>query len=68
METIKVSPKYQIVIPRKIRESLGLRPGIRLQVIEFEDRIELIPVRTPESLRGTLTGLNTDVPRDEDRV
>ena len=68
METIRVSPKYQIVIPRKVRESLGLKPGVRLQVIQFEDRIELIPVRTPESLRGSLAGLNTDVPRDDDRV
>ncbi|MDT8321102.1 MAG: AbrB/MazE/SpoVT family DNA-binding domain-containing protein [Xanthomonadales bacterium] len=68
METIKVSPKYQVVIPRKVRQSLNLEPGTRLQVVQFEDRIELIPLRAARSLRGSLRGLDTDVPRDADRV
>lgn len=68
METTKVSPKYQVVIPLKVRESLNLRPGTRLQVVQFEDRIELIPLRSAKSLRGSLHGLDTDVPRDADRV
>ncbi|HZX23261.1 MAG TPA: AbrB/MazE/SpoVT family DNA-binding domain-containing protein [Woeseiaceae bacterium] len=68
METTKVSPKYQIVIPLKVRESLNLKPGTRLQVVQFEDRIELIPLRSARSLRGSLQGLDTDVPRDADRV
>lgn len=68
METTKVSPKYQVVIPLKVRESLKLQPGTRLQVVQFEDRIELIPLRSAESLRGSLPGLDTDVPRDADRV
>lgn len=68
METIKISPKYQVVIPRKVRESLKLKPGTRLQVVQYEDRIEMIPLRTAKSLRGTLRGLDTDVPRDTDRV
>lgn len=68
METTKVSPKYQVVIPLKVRESLNLKPGTRLQVVQFEDRIELIPLRSVRSLRGSLRGLDTDVPRDADRV
>jgi AbrB family looped-hinge helix DNA binding protein len=68
METIKVSPKYQVVIPRKVRQSLNLKPGTRLQVVQFEDRIELIPLRAAKTLRGSLRGLDTDVPRDTDRV
>ena len=68
METTKVSPKYQVVIPLKVRESLKLQPGTRLQVVQFEDRIELIPLRDAKSLRGSLRGLDTDVPRDADRI
>jgi len=68
MDTIKISPKYQIVIPRGVREAMGLKPGTRLQVVHFDDRIELIPLRSAKSLRGSLAGLDTRVPRDGDRV
>ena len=68
METVKVSPKFQVVIPLKVREAMDLNPGTRLQVVQFEDRIELIPLRSARSLRGSLTGLDTQVPRDLDRV
>lgn len=68
METIKISPKYQVVIPRKVREAMDLKPGTRLQVVQFGDRIELIPLRSASSLRGSLPGLDTRVARDEDRV
>lgn len=68
MEIIKVSPKFQVVIPLKVRTALDLKPGARLQVVQFEDRIELIPMRSARSLRGTLKGLDTSVPRNADRV
>ncbi|TVQ32584.1 MAG: AbrB/MazE/SpoVT family DNA-binding domain-containing protein [Wenzhouxiangella sp.] len=68
METIKISPKYQVVIPRSVREAMDLKPGTRLQVVQFEDRIELIPLRSAESLRGSLPELDTRVRRDADRV
>lgn len=68
METIKISPKYQVVIPRNVRETMNLKPGTRLQVVQFEDRIELIPLRSAKSLRGSLPGLDTRVPREDDRV
>lgn len=68
MQAVTVSPKFQVVIPLAVREAMGLLPGVRLQVIQFEDRIELIPVRAAKALRGSLKGLNTDVPRERDRV
>lgn len=68
MSTITVSSKYQIVIPAKIREALGIKPGERLHAIEYRGRIELVPVRPVKAARGSLKGINTDVPRESDRV
>jgi AbrB family looped-hinge helix DNA binding protein len=68
MTTITVSSKFQIVIPRVIRESLGIRRGQRLHAIEYRGRIELVPVKSARASRGSLKGIETDVPRDPDRV
>ncbi len=68
MQAVTVSPKFQIVIPQAVREAMGLLPGVKLQVVHYENRIELIPIRSSKSLRGSLKGLNTDVPRERDRV
>jgi AbrB family looped-hinge helix DNA binding protein len=68
MTTITVSPKYQIVIPSRMRESLGIKPGEKLHVIEYRGRIELVPVRSTKSARGSLKGIDTDVPREVDRT
>ena len=68
MEMVTVSPKFQVVIPRKVRESLGIRPGQKVQVIRYEDRIELIPVRPVQETRGFLQGIDTEVEREPDRV
>ena len=68
MSAVTVSPKFQVVIPLAVRQALGLVPGVKLHVVQFADRIELIPVRTAKSLRGTLAGLDTSVPREPDRV
>ena len=68
MTAVTVSPKFQVVIPLAVREAMGLMPGVKLQVIQFEDRIELIPLRGAKALRGTLPGLDTNVLRDDDRV
>lgn len=68
MQAVTVSPKFQVVIPQAVREAMGLRPGVKLQVVQYENRIELIPIQTSKSLRGSLKGLNTDVPRERDRV
>lgn len=68
MQTVTVSPKFQVVIPREVRESLQLRPGQKMQVIEYEGRIEFIPDRDISELRGYLKGINTDFVRENDRI
>ena len=68
MQTVTVSPKYQVVIPKKIRDALKLRPGQKMRVIEYDGRIELIPDRDISELRGFLKGIDTRVEREKDRV
>jgi AbrB family looped-hinge helix DNA binding protein len=68
VETVTLSPKYQVVIPKRIRDRLKLRPGQKIQAILYEDRIELVPVRPARKLKGFLKGIDTDVPREGDRV
>jgi AbrB family looped-hinge helix DNA binding protein len=68
MQTVTVSPKYQVVIPKAVREALHLRPGQKMQVIEYDGRIELVPERDIKELRGFLKGINTEFEREEDRV
>ena len=68
MEAVKISPKFQVVIPRTIRNSLHLRPGQKMQVIEYDGRIELIPERDITELQGFLKGIDTDFEREDDRV
>lgn len=67
MPSVKVSPKYQVVIPKEIRESLKIAPGQKMQVVGYESRIELIPVRRLKRMRGFLKGMDTTVRREADR-
>jgi AbrB family looped-hinge helix DNA binding protein len=68
MKSVKVSPRFHVVIPEEVRQSMRLKPGTRLAVFQYARRIELVPLRPMKSLRGSLKGIDTDVPRDEDRV
>jgi len=68
MATVTVSPKYQIVIPKKIRESSGILPGQKVQMINYRNQIQLIPIEPIENLRGFLKGIDTQIKRDEDRL
>ena len=68
MSTVTISPKYQVVIPKAIREELGLEPGQRVEAIAYEGRIELIPVRPARTMRGFVKGIDTNVERDADRA
>ncbi len=68
MSSVKISPKYQIVIPRKVRDSLQLKPGQKVQVIPYGNRIELIPERSISEMRGFLKGITTRIEREGDRV
>ncbi len=67
METVTVSPKFQVVIPQRIRESIGLRSGEKAKMVSFRNRIEIIPMRSLPSLRGYLKGIDTSFVRDGDR-
>ena len=68
METVTISPKFQVVIPKGIRERLNLRPGQKVQAIVYDDRIELVPVRPTQQMQGFLEGMKTTVAREKDRV
>ncbi len=68
MATVTVSPKYQVVIPSALRRVLGVRPGQKIEVLAYEGRMEFVPVRPMKSMRGFLPGLDTRVPREDDRV
>jgi len=68
MQSVTVSPKYQVVIPKNIREALKLKPGQKMQIVEYAGRIELIPERDIKELRGFLKGINTEFKREEDRL
>lgn len=68
MTTVTISPKFQIVIPREIRDALGLQPGQKMQAFALDGRVAFVPVKSPKSLRGFAKGITTNVPRDEDRV
>ena len=68
METVTISPRFQIVIPKGIRTRLKLRAGQKIQALVYQDRIELVPVRPVRELKGFLRGIDTAVPRERDRV
>ena len=67
MQTVTISPKFQIVIPKEIRENLRLSPGQKVQTIIYDGRIELIPLRPLKQMRGFLKGIDTTVIREKDR-
>lgn len=68
METVKLSPKYQVVVPKPIRDALALKPGQYLEMIIVDGRIEMVPVPPIAEARGFLRGIDTAVPRDDDRI
>jgi AbrB family looped-hinge helix DNA binding protein len=69
MDTVTISPKFQVVIPKAVREQLKLVPGQTVQVIAYGDRIEFLPMRSPSDVRGMLRGLDASFAREkEDRL
>ena len=63
MQTVTLSPKFQIVIPQAVRAALSLRPGEKFEVVGYDGRIELIPVRKMKQTRGFLKGMNSQIDR-----
>ncbi|MEP0804015.1 MAG: AbrB/MazE/SpoVT family DNA-binding domain-containing protein [Chloroflexota bacterium] len=69
MDAVTVSPKYQVVIPLKVREQMGVKPGQKMHVIAYDNMVVFIPVRPIKQARGSLKGIDTRIERDEeDRV
>ncbi len=68
MPTVTLSPKFQLVIPAPIRKSLNLKPGQKFQVILYDGRIELLPIYPVEKMRGFLSGIDTTIEREVDRL
>ena len=67
MDTVTISPKFQVVIPKAIRESLDLHPGQKVQALQYGERVELVPLKPAREMRGFLRGIDTSVPREDDR-
>lgn len=68
MTSVTVSPKFQVVIPKEIRESMGIFSGQKVQILLYQNRIELIPLKPMKDMKGFLKGISTDVQRENDRV
>jgi len=65
MARTKVSPKFQVVIPKEVRERMGLQVGQELQVVAKGGMITLVPERSLASLRGFAKGIRTDQLREK---
>ena len=68
MTTVTVSPKFQVVIPKDIRNQLELKPGQKLQILNYGDRIEFVPIKDIKKLKGFLKGIDTTIEREKDRI
>ena len=68
MITVTLSPKFQVVIPQQIRESLRLKPGQKMQMINFEGQVVMVPLRPIKEMRGVFKGMNTNFEREPDRL
>jgi len=68
MRAVTVSPKFQVVIPKDVRESMGIVSGQKVQMLTYSNRIELIPIKPMSEMKGILKGIDTEVPREKDRI
>jgi len=68
MTAVTVSPKFQVVIPKDVRESMGITSGQKIQMLTFRNRIELIPIKPIKQMKGFLRGINTNIKREKDRL
>ena len=68
MSAVTISPKFQVVIPKDIRNHLRLKAGQKVEMLEYDNRIELIPIQPIKNLRGFLKGMDSTIERDKDRL
>jgi len=67
MDQVTVSPKFQVVIPQSIRSRMGVKPGQKMRVIAYDDKVIFIPIRPIQAARGSLSGISTQVERQEEK-
>jgi AbrB family looped-hinge helix DNA binding protein len=67
MSTVTVSPKYQVVIPKDVRKVIDIRPGQKVAMIAFQGRIQIVPLKPIEEMRGFLKGMDTTIEHEPDR-
>ena len=65
MNIVTVSPKFQVVIPRRIRQMMDVKPGQRMNVIAYDNQVIFVPVRPLQEARGVLKGMDSNVQREE---
>ncbi len=68
MSKVTVSSKYQISLPREVRDALKIRPGQKIEMFIYKDRLELVPLKRLKEYRGKVRGINTTVIRERDRL
>ena len=66
MSSTTISPKFQVVIPKEVREKLHLKSGQKMTVVTKGGVIYFIPEAPLESFRGFLKGMDTGGIREED--
>jgi AbrB family looped-hinge helix DNA binding protein len=68
MTTVTLSSKFQVVVPREVRERMNLKPGQKLSVLAYNGQIRLAPILPPASYRGIFKGIDTNIPEEPDRT
>jgi len=68
MDTVTLTSKFQIALPKDVRERMNLAVGQRLTILAVDGQIVLAPQSEAPSMRGFAAGIDTTVPRDDDRV
>jgi AbrB family looped-hinge helix DNA binding protein len=63
MNTVVLSNEYQVCIPEEICEKTGLQAGATLEVISYNNRIELVPIQPMKNLKGVFKGIDTTIAR-----
>ena len=68
MNTVTLSSNYQLIIPEVMRDEIGFKAGTSFEIISYDNRIELIPIKSIKSMKGIFKGINTNIIREIDRI
>lgn len=62
--TATVSSKFQVSIPKEVRDRMALRPGQKVAFIAKIEGVLMVPVPTREEIAGMARGANPEGYRD----